>query len=170
MSANGREVWRDARLGKPLGAWSNSRGGHADRQRDQITLAEIDSALESYRMERFNDFDDNSDGVLTSTEVPEFAWRRIENADTNDDNGVSFDELETFRMLSRFDRLDDNNDGGITQDEVSERLWDRLSRFDENSDGAVTEDELPQRRDPADRFSRIAEMAARIFRRVRGWV
>ncbi|MEM7476170.1 MAG: matrixin family metalloprotease [Planctomycetota bacterium] len=136
---------------------------------NEITLAEIDAALESQRMDRFNDRDGNNDGVITSNELPDFAWMRIQNADTNGDNGVSFDELETFRMLSRFDRIDDNGDGSITQDEVSELMWERLSRFDANEDGAVTESELPERRDPADRFARFAEMAARAFRMFQRW-
>lgn len=136
---------------------------------NEITLAEIDQALANQRLELFNQVDDNNDGVWTEGEIPTFAWRRLENADTNSDNGVSFDELEAFRELSRFERLDDNGDGNLTSDEVSERAWERLSRFDANEDGIVTSDELPQPRERfqtrfESRVSRMAEVAANVFR------
>ena len=132
-----------------------------------ITLAEIDQALENQRLELFNEVDENGDGVWTESEIPRIVWRRIENADTNDDQAISFEEIETFRQLSRFERLDDNGDGAITQDEVNERFWDRLSRFDEDGDGSITEDELPDVHDRTrlhDRISRLADFAARAFR------
>ncbi|MEM8736785.1 MAG: hypothetical protein AAGG44_21325, partial [Planctomycetota bacterium] len=80
-----------------------------------------------------------------------------------------FEEFEAFSSLSPFERLDANGDDALTEDEVSERLWNRIERFDADDDGRVTEAELPNRRQEiTDRISRIADMAARIFRRIRG--
>ena len=151
----------------PMFVWSYLQRQEVDANGDNlVTLGEIDDALEAHRMERFNQVDDNQDGVLTADELPELLWRRIENADV-DGNGVSFEELEMYRMLSRFEQLDDNSDQAITQNEVSERLWAWLSQYDANEDGQVAEEELPRRRDPLDHFARLAEMAARAFRRFR---
>lgn len=129
-----------------------------------ITRAEIDAVIEARRLERFQDRDENSDGLLSEDEVGERRWNLLQNADTDSDGGVSFDELQAFRELSRFERLDDNRDGQLTSDEVSERLWDRLIRFDANEDGSITQDEIPERPVAPERFSRIAKLASRVFR------
>ncbi|MFK7736327.1 MAG: dockerin type I domain-containing protein [Pirellulaceae bacterium] len=134
----------------------------------EITLQEIDSSLEAYRSDRFNELDDSGDGLLTSDELPEPIWNRIQNADSDGDDAVSFDELEAFRDLTRFERRDTNGDGNLTQDEVPERLWNRISRFDANEDGRVSRDELPDRESRfEERISRIANFAAGLFRQFR---
>ncbi|MFN3189702.1 MAG: dockerin type I domain-containing protein [Aureliella sp.] len=154
----------------PSFAWNHliDRGVDADGNQ-AISSDEIDGGLESYRMRRFNDVDTNGDGNLNADEVPRPIWNRLSAADTNDDGGVSFEEFEEYGSLSPFERLDANGDEALTEDEVSERLWNRIERFDADEDGRVTESELPNRRqDVTDRISRIADMAARIFRRIRG--
>ncbi len=74
--------------------WSYLRQHRVDANGDNlVTLGEIDGTLKAHRMERFNQVDDNQDGVLASDEIPELLWRRIENADFNG-KVVSFEELE----------------------------------------------------------------------------
>ena len=152
----------------PEFAWDylTDRGVDEDNN-GEISLQEINDSLEQYRLRRFNDIDDNGDGLLSEDEVTSPVWRRLQNADANEDSGVSFDELEAFRNLNRFERLDANADGSISQDEVSERLWNRLSRFDDNSDGEITREEIPERSNTQRPFSRLAEIAARVFRAFR---
>ena len=132
-----------------------------------ITQSEVDSALESKRMDRFDRLDENGDGVIDSEEISPFAWERIRDADVDDDGGVSFMELEAYRGLSTFERLDDNGDQQITQDEVSNRLWERLERFDVNEDASISPDEFPERLEHSSRIDRFAEMARRVLSFVR---
>lgn len=132
-----------------------------------ITQVEVDGVLESRRMDRFDRLDENGNGVIDSDEVSSFAWERIRSADSDQDGGVSFIELETFRGLSTFERLDGNGDQRITQNEVSERLWTRLERLDLNEDATITQDEFPDRLEYASRVDRFAEIARRVLGFVR---
>lgn len=128
-----------------------------------ITQLEVDDVLASKRMERFDRLDANGNGAIDSDEVSSFAWERIRNADSDQDGGVSFIELEAFRGLSTFERLDGNGDQQITSDEVSDRLWMRLERLDLNEDAAITQDEFPERLEYSDRADRLGEIARRVL-------
>ena len=149
----------------PQFAWDYMlREGIDSDTNGEITDAEVDAAIVARKQDRFDTIDDNGNGLLEESELAPFAYQRLKNADTNGDSGISFDELQAFQSLTRFQKLDTNDDSQITQDEVGERQWVRLLRFDDNGDEIITEDELPQGPKLGDRFTRMAEMAARIFR------
>ena len=120
-----------------------------------VDADELDAAIQAKQLERFETLDENGDNLLTESELHPRAWERLRNADTNADDGVSFEELQQFRQLSRFERTDDNGDGQITEDEVSSRKWNRLRDFDQDGSGGVTADEFPERFDLRGRFARF---------------
>jgi len=96
----------------------------------------------------FERFDENSDGLLTSDEVPEQAWLRLASADSDGDGAVSPEELATYQPTSSparddfFARLDTDGDGSLSQEEVPECLWERLASADTDGDSLISADEL----------------------------
>jgi Ca2+-binding EF-hand superfamily protein len=90
-------------------------------------------------------FDDNHDGKLQLTELPERMRERLGTADTNRDGVLSADEIaahRTQREEQRFTRKDMNGDGAITADEVSPSRWQHLAAADQDKDGRVTLQEM----------------------------
>lgn len=97
-------------------------------------------------MELFAKFDANDDGLLTSDEVPDRLWQILSTGDTDEDGGISLEELTAIALEHHrrdpFSGFDANEDGALTVDEVPEGIWGHISQADANSDGAVTMEEL----------------------------
>ncbi|MEZ6135318.1 MAG: matrixin family metalloprotease [Pirellulaceae bacterium] len=147
--------------------WDYWQRHHVDSDSDGIiTREEADRAVDSAAMRLFDSFDDDNNGVLTQTELPERVWDRVVRADQDEDGGVSVAELRDYQKLSRFERLDRDSNGEISESEVPERAWQRLVAFDDNGDNVITADELPEQR--VHRFSgfalRLGQIASRWFR------
>jgi Ca2+-binding EF-hand superfamily protein len=147
--------------------WNIMLRNNVDTDRDGVvSRSEVDTAIDRGAMRVFDQFDDNADGQLTQTELPDRIWERVVRADKNEDGGVSFAELRSYQTLSKFERMDSNGDGGVTQQEVPERVWERLSRFDTSADNMITADELPEHQFASrleQMISRLSDFAARIF-------
>ena len=129
----------------------------ADGNHDgQITLAELKAHVAEMRDKHSEhagkhrsppspetlakELDTDGNGKIEGAEIPD----RLEEADTNNDNTLSIEELKAHReqmQAAHFARMDTNKDGALTKEEVGER-WRLLSTADANSDGKVTRAEL----------------------------
>ena len=93
--------------------------------------------------ERFARLDTNGDGKLTKDEVPEQAWQFLSQADSDQDDIITMEELAAMPRrqggpgggnrrgggdpAEMFARMDADKDGKISQSEAPERFWERLS-------------------------------------------
>ncbi|EMI44297.1 Peptidase M10A and M12B, matrixin and adamalysin domain protein [Rhodopirellula sp. SWK7] len=71
-----------------------------------VTLAELETAIDTARQEAFDTKDVNADGVLSEDEVSERFWNKISDADTDSVEGVSLDELDAFYSEQAAERVD----------------------------------------------------------------
>ena len=64
-----------------------------------ISLAELNAAVRAKQQEKFDAIDVDSDGLLVESEVSTRLWQKLNDAkaDTNDDGGISLDELLAFQ-------------------------------------------------------------------------
>jgi hypothetical protein len=92
--------------------------------------------------------DKDKDGKLTLAELSPPAERRFLKMDTNGDNAVSREEIETRqraameRQLERtLTRMDADNNGTITQAEFDGLLATKFGKADADANGAVTFEE-----------------------------
>jgi hypothetical protein len=92
--------------------------------------------------------DKDKDGKLTLAELTPPAERRFLKMDTNGDNAVSREEIETRlratmeRQLERMlTRMDADKNGTITQTEFDGLLATRFGKADTDANGAVTFEE-----------------------------
>ncbi|MBU0691339.1 T9SS type A sorting domain-containing protein [bacterium] len=91
--------------------------------------------------DRFDEWDQNGDGILQSSELPEPPCR--------DGRGQGKSRPRMPRG-DRFERADTNDDGNVTKDEFletrnrfrEEHKEDMFTRMDENGDGFLDEDEM----------------------------
>jgi hypothetical protein len=93
-------------------------------------------------------FDQNKNGQLEISELPERMQKRLASADTNKDGILSVDELKAHaeaRRAEMFKRADKDNNGALTAEEVGRR-WERLQVADTDHNGSVTRAELDQAR------------------------
>ncbi len=89
-------------------------------------------------------FDENEDGVLQLSELPERKAKFFDRADTDKDGALSTTELKahwTAMKKKKFERRDSNGDGFLTEDEVGRR-WERLKVADADNDGKLTQVEI----------------------------
>jgi hypothetical protein len=100
--------------------WEKLTGLEADGDADGLlTAEELEAAFLAAREERFLSKDTDGDGLITETEVRDWLWAKLAEADADADGGVSFAEWEAFREeteaddseafssgSSRFDRVD----------------------------------------------------------------
>src|SRR5690606_3480787 len=89
--------------------------------------------------------DKTGDGSVTEAEVGSQRWQRLKNADANNDNKVSKDEIKAhFKAMrgERFKKADKNGDGFLTEAEVGSQRWQRLKNADANNDNKVSKDEI----------------------------
>lgn len=83
----------------------------------KVTYEEAKAAFPKMDQARFNKLDRNGDGVLTREDFAEAAKAKLEQADTNNDGKVSFEEAKAAfpRMTQeRFKKLDRNGDGYLS--------------------------------------------------------
>lgn len=112
--------------------------------------------------EFFKKADKNSDGKLSSDEVPEQMWSRISKLDKDQDGGVSMEEMAAMRRdggpggkgegrpgnpEEMMKRADKNGDGNISKDEVPEQAWARMGRLNKNGDDMISKEEFAAARD-----------------------
>lgn len=115
-------------------------------------------------------FDQNGDGVLQLSEVPEHKREKLSAADTNKDGALSKEELQAFHQAhegecdgecehgkrhgkgkgdgKRFDpaKFDANKDGKIQVSELPERAKKWLADADTNQDGVLSPEEMDAHR------------------------
>ncbi len=130
----------------------------ADTDKDGFLTAEELKKAEAKRREdsakrTLERFDENQDGQLVLTEIPERMRARYKNMDTDQNGILTLKELAAppvRRGQDRSDRapaaiirrLDANEDGKLTGDEIPTWMQRRMEQLDKNKDGALTADEL----------------------------
>lgn len=90
-------------------------------------------------------FDENKNGTLELSELPERKRKFLEGADTDKNGSLSVEELTAHRQQMgerHFAMKDENKDGFLTADEVGERRWAKLSAADADKDGKLSKAEL----------------------------
>jgi len=98
-------------------------------------------------------FDQNGDGVLQVSELPERMQKFMAKADTNGDGVLTVDELKAARekMHAAFiAKADTNGDGTVSPEErkaAFEKFAEaRFAKADKNGDGVLTKDEVGDKR------------------------
>lgn len=97
-------------------------------------------------------FDENGDGKIEESEVPEGLWARFSGMDANKDGAITADELNAGggdrngRTRGRrgnpvVDALDADKDGTLSKAEIAAASTALLT-LDKNGDGELTADEL----------------------------
>ena len=90
-------------------------------------------------------FDENQDGVLQLTELPERKRDRMAEADTNEDNTLSVGEIQAYfdaRFAKKFAKKDSDGDGFITEGEVKEGKWKYIVKADTDGDEQISFEEF----------------------------
>ncbi len=95
----------------------------------------------------FADFDADSDGILTSTELPDKILDDLlgKSVDSDSDGAISTEELTTAISTARetyFNATDADADGQLTGTEVGSKKWRRISSADADSNGTVSLEEF----------------------------
>ena len=90
-------------------------------------------------------FDENEDGSLQLTELPERKRERMAAADSDEDGTLSVVEIQAHfeaRLVEKFAKKDTDGDGFITETEVREGKWETLVKADADADARVSMDEF----------------------------
>ena len=100
---------------------------------------------------RFEQLDENGDGLVTADEMDAKRAALFDNADANGDGALSEDEMRAYHKAKREERRakhnpDTNGDGVVDRNEYQAAADKRFDRMDKNGDGVLSEDELKQRR------------------------
>ncbi len=91
-------------------------------------------------------FDENKDGKLQLTELPEHMADKLGKADTNKDGVLSVDELKAnfqAHAAERFAQKDKNGDKLLDADELGER-YEHMKVADANGDGKLSQQEIEE--------------------------
>ena len=98
-------------------------------------------------------FDQNGDGMLQVSELPEHMKKFLGQADTNGDGVITIAELTASEDKLRAEHLamvDTNHDGQISPEErraaFEQFAQKRFAKLDKNNDGALTADEVGPKR------------------------
>jgi Ca2+-binding EF-hand superfamily protein len=143
--------------------------GKADTNSDgKLTVDELKAAGAARQREKFQRADENNDGALTSAEVGEDRWSRIQVADTNADSKITLAEMEQahadgklrpmhdkggkhgkgprgdFDPAKMVEKLDKDKSGALEASELPERMDKLMERADANKDGKLTAEEMKQ--------------------------
>ncbi|QDT12612.1 matrixin family metalloprotease [Planctomycetes bacterium K23_9] len=88
----------------PERLWAKFADSEIDADGDGlISLTEIEMLATAARQESFDNKDADGDGFIVESEVSARAWSKISAADVDDDEAVSFDELESFKAQQQAD-------------------------------------------------------------------
>ncbi len=101
----------------PAGLWKSWLNRDVDTSADDaVSPEELSAHLRARQQVKFDAMDDDGDGLLTESELPARAWAKLTNAgaDTNDDGGISLDELLAYQAKG--------SSGGSTVDPVATAL------------------------------------------------
>ena len=118
------------------GMGHHGRGGHGAPELWQLAADSL-----------FAEFDADSDGVLTSTELPGKILDDLlgKSVDSDSNGAISTDELKTAISTARetyFNATDADADGQLTETEVGSKKWRRISSADADSNGTVSLEEF----------------------------
>ena len=101
----------------------------------------------------FDQIDANADGFVTQDEMTAHHATKFTEKDTDNDGGLSKDEMRATmmeRMEKRLDRMfekkDKDNDGKITQSEMSHKGGRIFGKIDTDGDGKISKDEAKKMR------------------------
>ena len=115
------------------------------------------------RMDPFERFDENGDGALVASELPDEFKERMMQADANSDGKITRAEWDQAMAALRegaqaaagerrrrsFERMDESGDGVLSGSEIPERMRERMAQIDANGDGKLSREEFeasrPQR-------------------------
>ena len=131
----------------PSRLWAHWSDDGVDTNADlAISVNELNAAVRAKQQEKFDALDDDSDGLLTETEVSSRLWTKLTDAeaDTDADGGISLDELLAFQETattlggshceddSTDDSDDDSTTGMTTLAEVAARNLASSRNFQSN--------------------------------------
>src|SRR6187402_2575137 len=98
-------------------------------------------------------FDQNADGKLEVSELPEHMQKFMGKADANADGVITVDELKAGGEKMRAEHLakvDTDHDGQVSPEErkaaFEKFAHERFAKMDKNNDGALTKDEVGDKR------------------------
>ena len=126
---------------------------------------EGDRERRSDRAQRLIDrFDENGDGKIEESEVPENMWRRLGDLDTNGDGAITADELNAAGGNDRRGRgrrgggqlmraLDTDKDGKLSKAEIAAASTALLT-LDKDENGELSAEELRGQRNSRERGER----------------
>lgn len=136
----------------------------ADTNKDEkLTLEEISALAPGFSKEKFDQFDKNKDGSLTSDEMPKKQPKEglmttaqlVQKADADGNGKVTFEEMAASQpnfTREMYDKLDRNKDGVLSAEDKAEAQKDgkqamvdsvaKLMEADANKDGSLTFEEL----------------------------
>ncbi len=87
----------------PSRLWNRWSDAVVDSDDDgAVSADELNAAVRALQQTKFDQFDDNTDGLLTEPEVSSRLWARLiaADADRDSDGGISLDELLAFRATA----------------------------------------------------------------------
>lgn len=100
----------------------------------------------------FQNFDADTDGKVTTSELKSSVASRISGNDADNDGALSLDEFEGVwnefmrkPMVRAFQKFDDDGDGELTQAELDQKIEWMMARIDRNDDGAISRREISKR-------------------------
>lgn len=89
--------------------------------------------------------DENEDGQLQLSELPERKREHMAKADADADGTLSVVEIQAHfdaRLVEKFTKKDADGDGFIAETEVDEHKWERLVKADSDADAKVSLEEF----------------------------
>ncbi len=90
----------------PNRLWTRWTDDGVDTNDDSaVSVAEVNAAVRAKQEEKFDAIDEDSDGLLSETELSARLWQKLidAKADTDADGGISFDELLAFQATASSD-------------------------------------------------------------------
>lgn len=122
---------------------------------------ELEERENQSSQQALDQYDTNSDGILSEKERTTMNSKFVENFDTDGDGKLGVKEREEIRKKAKvtvtpalpsetknpataenlFRRIDTNQDGKVDEAEAGETRWKVLQRADKDGDGAVTPEE-----------------------------